>query len=551
MIRPPRLFARLRRATALLAVVVALSLAPVPPGAAALPDTPRAPAAAAGDAADPAAAGRARLSFSPRAFVGGQAMTFRGSLGVGGKRRIVLQQHMNRPGDSWVRVPGYRGTTERDGTFALEAQAPSMFGISYRVFAPGYPTPGVTLDAKSQDLTVWVAGPDRTDEERPGVPVAGRPFTVSVDTTPADLYRRPDTKGLPVFTGRRLTLQKRLPGARWSTLATTRVRPDGMGYFTGVRAPAGTTVYRVRQEAWTKGGSRIGWMPSFPTYVRVATDRRQAQRLVQQQPPRLGRVAARPGASTAGGSAEPTASQRYRWSPSLFDFAWERGESLSSRPYRGSSRRGSWTDHVGGTGRVSQHNGGLSLESKRHNGPGRGDVGTTWATMRGNARTYGRWETRLRLKTSEDNARDYRVRVELVPERARDQDCGRHDILVAQIRAHGRRVDFGVAAGRQRWTGSRRVGSFEDTAHALAVEVQRRHITWFVDGTPVGTVKSRRAVPGVPMTLRLSMVGDGRREMNQTQVMSDWQRGFPAGAGRQVRSGAPLKRSALPGGCSG
>ena len=31
----------------------------------------------------------------------------------------------------------------------------------------------------------------------------------------------------------------------------------------------GTVVYRVRQENWFVNGNRIGWHPSFPTYVDV------------------------------------------------------------------------------------------------------------------------------------------------------------------------------------------------------------------------------------------------------------------------------------------
>jgi len=38
------------------------------------------------------------------------------------------------------------------------------------------------------------------------------------------------------------------------------------------------------------------------------------------------------------------------------------------------------------------------------------------------------------------------------------------------------------------------------------------------------------------MTMRLSLVGQGDAEMDQTNVISDWQRGFPITTGQQIVS---------------
>jgi hypothetical protein len=127
------------------------------------------------------------LGYSPRAFVGGQAITFSGRLGIPGVRRIVLQQHMGRPGDTWFAVPNFSGTTDGTGAFRFQAPAPGMFNIRYRVVAPGSrATPGVLLAAKTQDSLLTVSGQPR----------AGTPFTLTVDTTP-ELDRRPDVRGVP------------------------------------------------------------------------------------------------------------------------------------------------------------------------------------------------------------------------------------------------------------------------------------------------------------------------------------------------------------------
>ena len=71
----------------------------------------------------------------------------------------------------------------------------------------------------------------------------------------------------------------------------------------------------------------------------------------------------------------------------------------------------------------------------------------------------------------------------------------------------------------------------------------------FVDSRVIGTVRSRAAVPDVPLTLRLRLVGEGNREMNTINFISDWQRGFSLDRGRRVASGPALKRGTHSGGC--
>jgi hypothetical protein len=194
---------------------------------------------------------------------------------------------------------------------------------------------------------------------------------------------------------------------------------------------------------------------------------------------------------------------------------------------------------------VSRQNGGLYLDSQRNNAGGPGDFGTTRATLRDAARPYGRWEVRLRLKTAEATAQDFRVLVELVPDRPEDYACGRRNIVLAEVAAHSSTMSFGARADTRQWTGTRRIPSLVHTSPAVAVEVAKGHITWFWDGRPIGTVKGRAAVSDVPMTLRFSLVGDQLAEHNQTGVVSDWQRGFALDRGRQVVSGPKLRSSAL------
>ena len=536
-----------RSTVALSVVALAVSLAP----AAASPDVPRAGEALTRGSSVHQSLRGGTLTTSPATYVGGQAVTFTGSLGVAGVRQISLQLHMNRPGDKWFAVRGFSGKTASNGSFSFGFQAPAMFGIRYRVVSGKLATAPVTFNAKAQDMTMWVVGDQLGGALDLVQPVAGLPFTIAVDTTPS-LFRRPETIGLPVFAGRGLTLQRRVDGDTWESLGRSSVGLDGMGYFPGVTAPAGTVVYRVVADDIGTGANRIGWMQTFPTYVTVREVAMPTEVPIPTEVPTTSQktsrsVAPQPGDGTTArrgaGAASATASSRYGWYPTLWDYSWESGQSLTSPPDLGSVRTGSWLDYADGAGRVSRHNGGIYLDSQRNNGGGVGDFGTTRATLTNSAQAYGRWEARLRLKSAESGAPDFKVLVELVPERAEDYACGRRNITLAEVAAHSNTLTFGAKADTAQWSGTKRIPSLIATSPAVAVEVAKGHITWFWDGKPIGTVVSKAAVSDVPMTLRFSMVGDQATERNQTAVISDWQRGFALGSGKQVIAGPRLKMS--------
>jgi hypothetical protein len=495
-----------------------------------------------------AAQQRASLRITPGVYVGGQALTFTGNIGRSGVQRIRVQTHQGGPGDSWTEPEGgFSAWTNRDGSFKFRYPAPSMFGLRVRVASARAATPGQAVNARSQDLVLRAP-----EQVRPG-----DSFAIEVDTTPV-LPRRPDLPG-PAFPGRTLTLQQRVgndwQNIDWKNRDTATTDGQGEGSFNVTAGAPGTVVYRVRQENYTANGNEIGWFPSFPTYVQVTGSSRSLtapatsttqQRSVQKasggdtEASMLARA-------TANGA---TASKMHSWGQSLWDFAWAFGESLTSRPYRGTDRHGLWRDASDGLGRVTPHNGQLMLDSQRGvDGPG--DRGTTWATLRGNPMKYGRWEAKLRLRSPENNARDYRVRIELVPDRPGDYHCGAQNITVADVAAHGSSVTVGANAlkGARKWTYRKRIGSLNGSTAAFAVEVTKRHISWFVNGRVIATVRSAAAVSDVPMTLRMVMAGEGQKEMNHTQAFSDWQRGFSLNRGRKVTRGHALRPGTYRDGC--
>ena len=511
---------RARRVCAVLGLLAALILA----GLATTPSTAQSLAAA------------PSLTVTPATdYVGGQALVFSGNIGATGERRVHLQLNAGYSGEVWGDIDGFSAPTAANGDFSFVYPAPAMFGIRYRVASGNLSTPFVTFDAHSQDLTVT---PD-------GLALAGLPFDLLVDTTPT-LPRRPDTIGLKPIPGRTLTLQERVTPTRWRDLDTTTAGPLGLARFTVVEPVEGTHVYRVVQENWFEDDNRIGWFPSFPVYVDVKDPSLKGSPSVSTPTPRPGT----PVRVTPSSGDRVTASQTYKWGVSLFDFAWVFGESLSMKPYRGSVRKGSWVEYNDGGGRISSHNGGLYFDSKRVNIPGPGDFGTTMATMQGNPMTYGRWEVRVRARSEETSTQDYVVRAELVPADPADYDCGAHNITLGELTAHGSTIVGGVNAGDRQWTYRKALGGRANSVHyALAAEVAKDHITLFVDGKPVGTVGSAKAVSDLPMTLRLSMVGDGQEEMNDTDILSDWQRGFSLLRGQQVTNGPEMESGSYDAAC--
>ncbi|MCM0622838.1 hypothetical protein, partial [Nocardioides bruguierae] len=477
----------------------------------------------------------ARLDVSPSVFVAGQLLTFSGRMPTSGVQNIRLQFHMGRPGDSWTDVErGRVGRTSRTGAFSFTFPAPAMLNVRWRVRSSSGTTPGVLMQARWQEILLEVdGGSDRV--------ATGSTFTVVADTAP-DIFQGP-----PPIPGRTVVLQQRVRGDEWRTVARDLVGSAGLARFQ-VTAPsrARTVAYRAVQRDWNEDGDRIGWFPSYPHLVDVVSSG-AASRDDADSSTDVSTAAAEPSAR-ATNAATPTASTRYRWAPSLFDFAWESGESLTSRPARGTRRQGGWLDTSDGTGRASKHNGGVELDTGWDNrGDAYGSHGTTTLTLSRNAQTYGRWEFRMRSQVEESGpGSQHTILVELVPATA-GTACSATAITVAKVTATGGRLTVGSSSARagKAWTWTKRGVSRGTSPHNFAVEVGRDHVTWFYDGSPIATTKNRRAVPGVPLTPRISMVGVGQRRAPRTQAIYDWVRGFPIDHGTQVRRGHALRTRTL------
>ncbi|MCD4534596.1 family 16 glycosylhydrolase [Nocardioides sp. cx-169] len=475
------------------------------------------------------------LTVSPAVHVAGQAVTFKGRLAKPGRRAIRLQFHMNRPGDKWTDVKNGNARTTASGTFKFRFPAPSMFKIRYRVAGGGMVTAPHLFYAKPQAVSLSVNGQDEKDQYATVPPAL--PYTVEVDSA-ADLYpaRRLEP---PTFTGRVITLQERVNGNQWRTVATRKADAAGIARFPLTAALAGERVLRARAEDVTAGGHRIGWTPSWPTYVRFALPDLPSREDDRVDRSARGRAASRPASSRYG-----VASSSWGWHTPRYDWAWEFGESLSSAPFRGEVLKGRWLDASSGSGRASVFNGALAFQSRLIL-TGAGDRGTTSATVSGNAQAYGRWEFSAWQNVFEHGARNYRMRLELVPQGAAAVACSPEAIQVADMEIGTRSYSVGVRSARAKaqWRYTKTSTPAASGVHAFAVEVAKDHITWFFDGKAFATVK-KNALAGKALVPRMSLVGaDDATEHNGAQFSVDWVRAWSLKTGRQARTGKVLGKS--------
>lgn len=513
--------------------------------------------ATAPSSAAPADVDAVTMSVSPKVYTGGQLITYSGNVGAAGVK--VVLQGSQRPGAPWSKQA--RTTSDANGDYSIRMPAPSMRGIMRRVVAGGVAGDAMRMYAQSQDVVMVPVGR----------PVVGQEFDVVVSTVPGPHWPRghsffvkgrPDLPA-PVFEGRQVTLEQRDADGTWSDVAgaSATVDADGEARMTITATAAGTVVYRAVQEDFPQAGhDPIGWFPSFPTEVRVAASAASATNYGEPGVNRVsaGRTAA---ADTTDGytasrttASGVTAQQRYTWGGAKWDFGLPLGQSITSPPSRGKSLVGWWDDGSTGGGRANQHNGGVALNSQRY-APDRdepenaGDHGDTWITLQDQAQKFGRWETRVRLRPYESRAQDYRTVVELVPDALSGDSCTDR-IVIADMAAHSKKLRIGaqsVSKGRQ-WNANRFVGDVRNRNIAVAVEVGRRHVTWFVDGKPIGSVRSRAIVPRVPLTLKITLKGDGDTEMNRTLAHMDWMRGFTLDRGKQVKRSSRVRARGY-GGC--
>ena len=476
-------------------------------------------------------------------FTGGSQLRLTGHLGVSGRRALIVQRNMDRPGDVWTEAPGTRAHTNADGSFDITAPAPAMWAIRYRVISGKYATPAVLTHSRAQEVIV-------TQTSRG---VVGQALTFHADTV-ARAYKGYRDLPSPLLAGRTLALQRRASPTQWDTVATTTSDARGQASFSVTHRRAGD-VYRVRMADWRRNGDDIGWTASFPHRVTARAGRIKAGTLVNART--LAAATSAPAITAPLTSAGPSdgggrqhAFSRYGWGRDpRYRYEWEAGQSLTTGPLLGSQMKGRWIDGGDGTGRVTMRNGAMLFSSDGYGSAPDGASGSTWATLSGAQARLGRWEIRGVTTQGKGGGRKYRVRYELVPVRQSAQRCGTASIVLAESRGPGTPLTFGVRGANGTTWGRTIKQSSVAAASSIAVQVTAKHITWFVNGQPTGTVRAKAAIPQGPMTVRVSLVGDGTSTMDSAKSSTDWVRSFTLKHGKRPTSRTRLRTGAPHGGC--
>lgn len=198
--------------------------------------------------------------------------------------------------------------------------------------------------------------------------------------------------------------------------------------------------------------------------------------------------------------------------------------------------------HVNKPRLVRNQHGMLTVNATAHSG-------TVAATYTGHVRQYGRWETRIRAEQYTRRHTPYRVSAELVPSGA--YHCGARSIELATYRLGAGRAHMAIRnLPARQFTFSKARNLGPGRFHTYAVEVTRKHISWFVDTHVVMTERRPAALSGARFSVRFAMVAEKGARMNPGRMQMDWVRYYTLER-RNARSiAAPqAHRRTYPGAC--
>lgn len=160
----------------------------------------------------------------------------------------------------------------------------------------------------------------------------------------------------------------------------------------------------------------------------------------------------------------------------------------------------------------------LTLDATRRSG-------SVWATVPGYARSYGRWEARVRAEENGSGAQTYRVLWELIP--SGDYDCGAKNLTVASYKPGDSRAKMQIRnPNGTSFSASKRRDLKDNVWHTYAVEVTRKRISWFVDTKVVRTERRDAALTGTKYQVRFRLAAVPGKRMNPARMQMDWVRYF-------------------------
>jgi hypothetical protein len=218
-------------------------------------------------------------------------------------------------------------------------------------------------------------------------------------------------------------------------------------------------------------------------------------------------------ATAAPATSEPTSGPKnaanvFLWGPAL----WRQEFESFSGPLSDK-----W--HSSRPNALVQENGMLAIQPPQNGG-------TVTATWFGSPRRYGRWETRMRVKQFSTGHTPYRASFELVPVGG-DGHCGARTITVASYVVGTQLAHFHIhTLPNNDFAATEVMSPSADTFHTYAIEITRKHISWFADTHVLMTERRSAALSGVEYRPRFIIQAVPGATMNDSWMQLDWVRGY-------------------------
>jgi hypothetical protein len=168
---------------------------------------------------------------------------------------------------------------------------------------------------------------------------------------------------------------------------------------------------------------------------------------------------------------------------------------------------------------------------------GTADGRSAGMVLEGRDERRGRWEFRMRADQRDVGGRPYHLVLALLPVGA-PYDDGERDLDLAEADVDEDVVHLFVHHPPRRQ-------AYDEVAvdltgwHTYAVEVADDHLTWFVDGRPETTLRTRAALPTTPLAVNVQLDAYAPSGLNPARLQLDRVRYYPLPAGRVPVPSAP------------
>ena len=138
---------------------------------------------------------------------------------------------------------------------------------------------------------------------------------------------------------------------------------------------------------------------------------------------------------------------------------------------------------------------------------------------------YGRWEARVRIRETNHNGERYRAYWELIP--TGSFKCGAKSIVLASYKSQDKKVTGAVRVPPEgQYSYKKKLPLHQGWFHTYAIEITKKHISWFVDTKVIHTERRDDALRGIRYRPRFRLQGKEKTKHRTTWLQMDWVRHY-------------------------